>query len=162
MAPPSCPKPSNGHAHGNKQIIHTKLTVRDNRSTFLSSFIYGFNSVAERVVLWADLVRISSSTQAIPWILQGDFNVVQSNSKKIGGDLSWAGHMGEMETTIFRLNWMIFTTLATRWLGLTKSPGISWYQGSSIESLWTKNGALFFQGRTRNSFNPESLTTLLS
>ena len=39
----------------------------------------------------------SSSVQNDPWILQGDFNVVRFHSDKVGGDLSWAGHMKELE-----------------------------------------------------------------
>ena len=83
------------------QIIHTKVTIQATRASFYSSFIYGYNSVAGRAKLWEDIVRISSSVQNDPWILQGDFNVVRFHDEKVGGDLSWAGHMEELEDCCF-------------------------------------------------------------
>ena len=58
--------------------------------------------MAEREKLWEDIVQISSSIQNEPWILQGDFNVVCYHFEKEGGDLSWAGHMEELENCCYR------------------------------------------------------------
>ncbi|XP_062113082.1 uncharacterized protein LOC133824231 [Humulus lupulus] len=50
---------------------------------FCVTFVYGRNSIEERVPLWRDLSSLC--LPATPWLLAGDFNVVFEGADRIGG-----------------------------------------------------------------------------
>ena len=60
------------------------------------SFVYGLNSPQERLPLWEEICSIAHGSQALPWVLLGDHNVVRSVLEKMGGDLSWIAAMDDL------------------------------------------------------------------
>ena len=45
------------------------------------------------MILWADISRIASNVQGMPWVLLGDFNVVRFPMEKMDGDISLPPYM---------------------------------------------------------------------
>ena len=54
--------------------------------SFEASFIYGFNTGVQRVLLWESLRDLASSMGPIPWITLGDFNVTLHSAEIQGID----------------------------------------------------------------------------
>lgn len=46
--------------------------------SFSAAFVYGFNTVSQRIELWRDITELSTSTplRNSPWVLLGDFNQI--------------------------------------------------------------------------------------
>ena len=76
--------------HLSAQLINVSVTIIDKQTSFLASFVYGFNNLGTRLTLWDDIKHLSSQR---PWILLGDFNVVRYQQERLGGDLSWPPYM---------------------------------------------------------------------
>ncbi|XP_074298086.1 uncharacterized protein LOC141628900 [Silene latifolia] len=64
-----------------EQFIHAKVRDIINNYHFYVTFVYGFNKIEERVLLWNDLMRVAVME---PWIVLGDFNNVLYMDEKIG------------------------------------------------------------------------------
>ena len=62
------------------------------------TFIYGFNTPAERLALWRYIIQESSS--GIPWIVMGDFNAILQATDMIGGDTRWPSHLDAFNNCI--------------------------------------------------------------
>ncbi|KAJ6974535.1 hypothetical protein NC653_030590 [Populus alba x Populus x berolinensis] len=62
------------------------------------TFVYGFNTPAERLALWHYITQESSS--GIPWIVMGDFNAILQAADRIGGDTRWPLHLDDFNTCI--------------------------------------------------------------
>ncbi|XP_043697429.1 uncharacterized protein LOC122648258, partial [Telopea speciosissima] len=67
-----------------KQFIHAKVSIVGTSVFFFCTVVYALNSVVARKELWEDVGAISSAI-INPWAVLGDFNVIRSNSEKIGG-----------------------------------------------------------------------------
>jgi len=83
------------------QFMHCSVLVLEKQMVFYATFIYAFNSSAERLPLWEDIASISRSASSTPWILLGDFNVVRFSSERAGGDLSWPSYMEDLNQCCF-------------------------------------------------------------
>ncbi|XP_043697107.1 uncharacterized protein LOC122647867, partial [Telopea speciosissima] len=68
-----------------KQFIHAKVSIVGTSVFFFCTVVYALNSVVARKELWEDVGAIASAI-INPWVVLGDFNVIRSNSEKIGGD----------------------------------------------------------------------------
>ncbi|XP_062099761.1 uncharacterized protein LOC133805598 [Humulus lupulus] len=65
------------------QLIHVYVQeVRSNKK-FCVTFVYGRNSIEERMQLWDDLSGLCFP--ATPWLVAGDFNTVFEVTDKVGG-----------------------------------------------------------------------------
>ena len=81
-----------------KQLLHLLVQILDTQQQFLVSLVYGMNSSQERLPLWEAICSLYQSSQCLPWVLLGDFNIVRSVSEKEGGDLSWTSAMEDLNT----------------------------------------------------------------
>ncbi|XP_073033909.1 uncharacterized protein [Primulina eburnea] len=66
------------------EVIHAWVNCVRTKKVFCASFVYAFNTIVQRRVLWEELQSISD-TCSLPWILMGDFNNVLSQEEKKGG-----------------------------------------------------------------------------
>ncbi|XP_059638815.1 uncharacterized protein LOC132281094 [Cornus florida] len=66
------------------QVILLKLRIRSSGVQFWLSCVYGENTVDERRDLWNCLTDMANIVSG-PWLLIGDWNVIQSNREKLGG-----------------------------------------------------------------------------
>lgn len=57
------------------QVLLVRFTSKVNQKSFQASFVYGFNTISARRVLWNDLTRWFP---IIPWIIFGAFNSILS------------------------------------------------------------------------------------
>ena len=67
------------------QLLHLSCLPGDGMSLWMVTFIYAKGTRRERMELWADLAKITASTQGAPWFLGGDFNCVVSMDEYQGG-----------------------------------------------------------------------------
>ncbi|XP_073310966.1 uncharacterized protein [Primulina huaijiensis] len=67
-----------------EQHIHVRITCHKTKFGFLASFVYGFNTICQRRILWNDVTFFCSNCHA-PWIRLGDFNNVLAQQEKKGG-----------------------------------------------------------------------------
>lgn len=75
--------------HMGSQLIHTYITVRSSDKGFFCSFIYGFNTPAEREPLWSTLSSFASLNQHA-WLIMGDFNSIMEMEDRIGSPVRLA------------------------------------------------------------------------
>ncbi|XP_062104336.1 uncharacterized protein LOC133815521 [Humulus lupulus] len=69
--------------HEIDQLVHTYVKgIRTNKE-FCVTFVYGRNSIEERVSLWRDLTTLCFPATA--WLITGDFNAVFESADRIGG-----------------------------------------------------------------------------
>ncbi|XP_073295036.1 uncharacterized protein [Primulina huaijiensis] len=66
------------------QAVHVRVICLRTKFTFLASFVYGFNTIRQRRMLWDELIAFSANCQ-VPWMLLGGFNNVLSPDEKKGG-----------------------------------------------------------------------------
>ncbi|XP_021837778.2 uncharacterized protein [Spinacia oleracea] len=67
--------------HMESQLIHCQITPRGDVGSFFATFVYGFNTTADRIPLWNSLVNLAPSAA---WIIMGDFNAIMEFEDKIG------------------------------------------------------------------------------
>lgn len=58
------------------QFITCRIIDKDIRPVELVSFIYGFNTIVERKILWEDLKIFPKSINERPWAIMGDFSFI--------------------------------------------------------------------------------------
>lgn len=74
------------HDHAQHLTIEvTSLTSQLWSDPLLMSFVYASSDPVTREELWSELLHISASTTR-PWLLAGEFNVVCTQAKKLGGN----------------------------------------------------------------------------
>lgn len=85
------------------QHISCSVQRHSTGETFVVSFIYGFNTVAERRILWDELIAVQSSFRDdLPWCLIGDFNVCMEPSET-NSTSSWNSSMSEFRDLVAHL-----------------------------------------------------------
>ena len=92
------------------------ITLLSSGSSFMASFIYGFNSAIERRTLWDDLTTFKAqSCSNLPWCLSGDFNVCYGPHESSAGShwttsmLEFKDFMCSAELTDLRTSGQTFT-----------------------------------------------------
>ena len=75
------------------QGVSCQVTRISDGFIFEATFVYGSNDPGVRRQLWDFLRSQASRFHSVPWIVLGDFNAILSSSDRVGGDLSWYGHM---------------------------------------------------------------------
>lgn len=65
------------------QLIHYKVSTMSTHKVFGCSFVYGFNSMVQRMAQWEDMLKIAGMMK-IPWIIMGGFNCILNREKRIG------------------------------------------------------------------------------
>ncbi|XP_062113584.1 uncharacterized protein LOC133824649 [Humulus lupulus] len=65
------------------QLIHVCVKEVKSNKMFYVTFVYGRNSIEERLSLWEDLSGLCFPTT--PWLVAGDFNAVFEGTDKVGG-----------------------------------------------------------------------------
>uniref|UniRef100_A0A803NHS2 CCHC-type domain-containing protein n=1 Tax=Cannabis sativa TaxID=3483 RepID=A0A803NHS2_CANSA len=68
----------------NPQYVHCYIKMVGMTNAFCSTFIYGFNTIDERKILWSNLLNLRQPVK--PWILLGDFNSVFRFDDRTGGN----------------------------------------------------------------------------
>uniref|UniRef100_A0A803QN97 Reverse transcriptase domain-containing protein n=1 Tax=Cannabis sativa TaxID=3483 RepID=A0A803QN97_CANSA len=63
------------------QLIHLFVTTLDGKHRFFITYVYAFNDMEGRKVLWTDLKRIATNEA---WVILGDFNEILSKEERIG------------------------------------------------------------------------------
>lgn len=63
------------------QLFHCKIEPTGPCPGFFCSFVYGYNELAAREVLWRELEAFKYDD---PWIVMGDFNSVLNLDERIG------------------------------------------------------------------------------
>lgn len=66
------------------QQLTIEYKVSGESDFFKITIVYSRCSYLERFELWKDLEEISNHTN-IPWLVDGDFNVIMNDSRKLGG-----------------------------------------------------------------------------
>ncbi|XP_062104456.1 uncharacterized protein LOC133815660 [Humulus lupulus] len=65
------------------QLLHVYVRSIKTNKLFCVTFVYGRNSIEERVALWRDLTNLSFPTAT--WLLTGDFNAAFESADRVGG-----------------------------------------------------------------------------
>ncbi|XP_062093858.1 uncharacterized protein LOC133799886 [Humulus lupulus] len=65
------------------QLLHVFFRSMKSNKSFCVTFVYGRNSIEERVALWRDLSNLSFPVAA--WLLTGDFNATFESADRVGG-----------------------------------------------------------------------------
>ncbi|XP_062118180.1 uncharacterized protein LOC133831781 [Humulus lupulus] len=65
------------------QMIHCIAQTSQNTEKFHIAFVYGFNEVGGREVLWQDLKDLKSNIDE-PWMIVGDFNEILNYDERAG------------------------------------------------------------------------------
>lgn len=86
-----------------EQLIHCKITFRDNNFESFVTIVYGKNTIAERKHLWSTLHVISNNING-PWCLCGDFNTVLQVGDRIQGQPISDAETSDLQNTMFDLN----------------------------------------------------------
>lgn len=81
------------------QIITCSVMNIIAQTTFLVSFIYGFNEVNNRRSLWSDLIQFNHQCTD-PWLICGDFNSILSLNENSGGSAAWDSGMEEFKSCV--------------------------------------------------------------
>lgn len=82
------------------QHITCTIFMHNNPTPFVISFIYGFNTIQERRVLWSDLAGVSQLAGDLPWVACGDFNVIYDIDEASGGNVRWSTGITEFRDCI--------------------------------------------------------------
>lgn len=85
------------------QHITCYATQKHLQTSFVVTFIYGFNKGIERRQLWVELLDLSRRIGDMAWVLTGDFNVCLDTNEKQGGSVCWKPSMEEFKDCIMRL-----------------------------------------------------------
>ena len=72
------------HLGSIEQEIHALVKVRPLNTSWLFSAVYASPRIAERQLLWNNLISIFESNN-LPWVVAGDFNEPLLNCDKFGG-----------------------------------------------------------------------------
>ncbi|KAL2932442.1 UDP-N-acetylglucosamine transferase subunit ALG14-like protein, partial [Bienertia sinuspersici] len=65
------------------QLIHLKVQVVGSTKQIQCTFVYGYNEVGARDILWMDLIDIAKGHTS-PWLVLGDFNnVLNYNGRQL-------------------------------------------------------------------------------
>jgi hypothetical protein len=115
------------------------------------TFIYAFNTPAERLTLWNYISHESSLNSDTPWIVMGDFNAIMNAEDRIGGDTRWPRHQDDFSSCIRQseLLQIPYTGLRYSWHNgqhgsNTIQKKIDWIFGNScMISQWPAAHALF-------------------
>ncbi|KAL0006096.1 hypothetical protein SO802_013657 [Lithocarpus litseifolius] len=67
-----------------KQEIHIMVKVRFSNATWVLSAVYASPRIAERQVLWNNLMKVAD-LHSLPWVIAGDFNEPLLDDDKFGG-----------------------------------------------------------------------------
>ena len=67
-----------------EQEIHATVKVRSTNLSWLITAIYASPRLAERKILWSNIVKVSQ-LHNLPWLMVGDFNEVLCGEDKFGG-----------------------------------------------------------------------------
>ncbi|KAJ6904458.1 hypothetical protein NC652_022464 [Populus alba x Populus x berolinensis] len=86
--------------HQSPQWLTCETTSLSTNATLKISFIYGYNTPAERTLLWQYICQESSQSTSIPWILMGDFNAIIRPADRHGGDITWHHHLDDFNDCI--------------------------------------------------------------
>lgn len=86
------------------QYIH--YLIRYQGITFIWTVVYGANDVGDRRTLWDELKTIAIGISG-PWMIEGDFNALLSNTERDGGvEVEEASH-SENQECIFSYDLLI-------------------------------------------------------
>ncbi|KAJ6724733.1 hypothetical protein OIU85_022631 [Salix viminalis] len=84
------------------QWLTCELLNHPSHSGMKLTFVYGFNTYAERTDLWDYMQRDSESNKEIPWAILGDFNAILRPGDRSGGAIDWQLHHEEFPNCINR------------------------------------------------------------
>jgi len=115
------------------------------------TFIYGYNTPAERHDLWHYIAQESSQNSCIPWIVMGDFNAILQVGDRTGGDTHWPRHQDDFATCISQsaLLQVLYTGIKYSWHNgqhgcNTIQKKLDWVFGNScLFSSWPATNATF-------------------
>lgn len=65
------------------QQLTMNFKIRETQKRFAVTAVYARCSAIERLELWEDLKCMTY--QSCPWLVEGDFNTIMDDSKKLGG-----------------------------------------------------------------------------
>ncbi|XP_059639275.1 uncharacterized protein LOC132281597 [Cornus florida] len=84
----------------------------------------GTNDPSERINLWTDIERHSSTLSSLPWILGGDFNTIKALSENHGGSKKTSKAMLDFKTCLHNSNLedLNYSGIFHSWSN--KSPGV--------------------------------------
>ena len=80
------------------QQISCLATFLEKQTTICVTFVYAFNTAAQRLSLWNELESISSTQ--LPWCVAGDFNCVSHINEISGGREIWTSAMNDFNNCI--------------------------------------------------------------
>jgi len=86
--------------HQSPQWLTCETTSLSTNASLKITFIYGFNTPAERTSLWLYICQESRMSTSIPWILMGDFNAIMRPADRHGGDTTWHHHLDDFNNCI--------------------------------------------------------------
>lgn len=64
------------------QYIHCVVTSRNKRIDCCMNVVYGYNTINQRMTLWADL-RLLANQCNKSWLIWGDFNALLTSQDRI-------------------------------------------------------------------------------
>ena len=82
------------------QALHFSVSSLISQSSFMITFVYGFNTISARRSLWGDLRRWNSS---YPWMVLGDFNSILSSVDKHNGETISSYEISDFQDCCFDL-----------------------------------------------------------
>jgi hypothetical protein len=69
------------HITSSSQWLTCEITTTSSPSTIRMTFVYGYNTLADRRTLWNYIAQESSQNTCTPWIVLGDFNAIMHASR---------------------------------------------------------------------------------
>lgn len=112
-----------------EQLIHLKITSKQNLMVFYCTVVYGLHTVEDRKSLWVQLMNLADELKDVPWIISGDFNVVLSSEDRI----NWVP-VSDHETFDFE----IFQNNAECMVMQTKGSYHTWSNKATGIRVWSK------------------------
>ena len=105
---PNLPHSSRLEPAQNSPLLHTpipkwltcEITTLTSNTIFSVTFIYAYNTPAERTSLWRYIGQESRKNSSTPWVLMGDFNAIMRPGDRKGGDETWHNYLDEFSECI--------------------------------------------------------------
>ena len=98
--------------HKDAQYVHCLIKHYATNKEFHSTFVYGYNSAVQRMLLWDSLVLLSN--QVTTWIVLGEFNATRDNDEQLSKNLANEVDMKDFNPCFLQMGLDDFKSLACK------------------------------------------------
>ncbi|XP_073121700.1 uncharacterized protein [Henckelia pumila] len=116
------------------QEICMRVSFLHTHRIFDTSFIYAFNTRAERILLW-DSLKSRGDGMTLPWILMGDFNCLRYHHERSGGEPIAPRDLVDLSRLHLQLSDVNHVGCFFTWFNSTISSKFDWVM---VNHLWNQ------------------------